>query len=57
VSIRNTRWLPLQDKFNIDPKRKKKTQMIFFFETTEPFDSKLYGNIPWIVLYKMSVFV
>ena len=29
---------------------------LFISETTEPFDSKIGWNVPWLVLYQMSVF-
>ena len=29
---------------------------LFMSKTTEPFDSKLSWNVPWVVLYKMCAY-
>ena len=55
LSIENTRWPPLQDKFNIEPYGENISKL-FQSETNEQFESKHSWNVPWIVLYKMGVF-
>lgn len=47
-------WLPSKCKFNIEP-YKKNIVNLFFSEITEPFESKLCWNAPFIVFYKMYV--
>ena len=47
-------WLPSKCKFNIEP-YKKNIVSLFFSEITEPFESKLCWNAPFIVFYKMYV--
>ena len=45
VCLRNSRWLPLQDYFNIGSYGKSILEL-FLFEASKPFDSKFGWNIP-----------
>jgi len=55
VSIRMSRWQPLQDKFNFGPIWEQ--QKVFLSEIYKPFDRKHSCNVPWMVLELMSDFL
>jgi hypothetical protein len=56
ISANQSILLALAAILNIRLERKTVTISSFFSETTGPIGTKLSRNVPWMVLYKVTVF-